>query len=67
MISAYDPFLGGPDLTGGAGRADGATAGLEVLAFSATLAGAETGLAKGAPAIAEGLDTRAGRDAEVPL
>jgi hypothetical protein len=67
MISAYDPFFGGPDLTGGAGRADGATAGFEVLALSATLAGAEAGLAKGAPVVAEGRDTRAGRDAEVPL
>lgn len=41
---------------------------MDGLAFSAVgFAGVEEGLVKGVPEVADGRDTSAGRDAEVPL
>lgn len=55
-------------MTGGAGLAAGAGAGLEGLGLSVVgFAGVEDGFVKGVPEVADGRDNSAGRDAEVPL
>lgn len=63
MISAKEPFFGGPALTGGAGLA--AAAAGAGLAGLVPLAGLEASFVT--EDVAEGRETSAGRDAEVPL